>query len=185
MTSAHRHLRALCEGAIMVAAAQLLGYLKLYSMPYGGSITFIMLPIFLYCSRWGFARGMLAAFALSVLQFMLDGGFAISWQSILGDYVLAYSVLGFAGIFHRLRGGFFWGTLLGGFLRFCVTYVVGATVWAEYMPDRFFGMTMTSPWFYSAIYNGFYILLSTALCLLVGAACWKPLGKFFRGEDLR
>lgn len=181
----HRNLRALCEGAIMVALAQVLGYLKLWELPNGGSLTLVMLPIFLYCSRWGFGRGMLAAFALSVLQFLLDGGFAIGWQSIIGDYILAYSVIGLAGLFKKCKYGFFWGTVVGSVARFLVAYVVGATIWAEYMPEAFFGMTMTTPWIYSALYNGSYIFLCMALCLVVGAVAWKPLGKYIRGEDIR
>ena len=40
------HIRALCEGAIFVAIAELLGYLKLFHMPQGGSITpASMLPV--------------------------------------------------------------------------------------------------------------------------------------------
>lgn len=171
------HLRALCEGAIMVALAQVLGYLKLWQMPNGGSVTFVMLPIFVYCARWGFSRGMLAAFALSVLQFLLDGGLALGWQSIFGDYLLAYSALGLAGLFARHKYGFFLGSLAGGFARFLVAWVVGATVWAEYMPEAFFGMTMTQPWIYSLLYNGSYILLSLALSLAVGLLLWKPLGE--------
>ena len=175
-----RTLLSLCEGAIMVALAQVLGYLKIWQMPNGGSVTFIMLPIFVYCVRWGFGRGMLAAFALSVLQFLLDGGMALGWQSIIGDYLLAYSVLGLAGLFSKTKGGFFWGTLVGSFARFLVAWVVGATIWAEYMPESFFGMTMTTPWLYSLLYNGSYILLSMALCLAIGAVVYKPLGKFLK-----
>ncbi|MBQ3216884.1 MAG: energy-coupled thiamine transporter ThiT [Oscillospiraceae bacterium] len=175
-----RTLLSLCEGAIMVALAQVLGYLKIWQMPNGGSVTFVMLPIFVYCVRWGFGRGMLAAFALSVLQFLLDGGMALGWQSIIGDYLLAYSVLGLAGLFSKAKGGFFWGTLVGSFARFLVAWVVGATIWAEYMPESFFGMTMTTPWLYSLLYNGSYILLSMALCLAVGAVVYKPLGKFLK-----
>lgn len=175
-----RTLLSLCEGAIMVALAQVLGYLKIWQMPNGGSVTFVMLPIFVYCVRWGFGRGMLAAFALSVLQFLLDGGMALGWQSIIGDYLLAYSVLGLAGLFSKTKGGFFWGTLVGSFARFLVAWVVGATIWAEYMPESFFGMTMTTPWLYSLLYNGSYILLSMALCLAIGAVVYKPLGKFLK-----
>lgn len=36
---AHLRVRALCEGAIMVALAQVLSYLKLMELPYGGSLT--------------------------------------------------------------------------------------------------------------------------------------------------
>lgn len=185
MSKNHRILRALCEGAIMVALAQVLGYLKIWRMPNGGSVTFVMLPIFLYCTRWGFGWGMLSAFALSVLQFALDPSSSIGWQSILGDYILAYSALGLAGLFHKQKLGFFWGTLVGSLARFAVAWFVGATLWGEYMPERFFGMTMVSPWVYSALYNGSYILLSMVLCLVVGVLLYKPLGKYLRGEDLR
>lgn len=175
-----RILLSIVEGALMVALAQVLGYLKIWRMPNGGSVTLVMLPIFVYCVRWGFGRGMLAAFALSVLQFLLDGGLALGWQSIIGDYILAYSVLGLAGLFSKTRGGFFLGSLVGGLARFFVAWVVGATIWAEYMPESFFGMTMTSPWFYSLLYNGSYIGLSLLLCLVVGAIVCKPLGKFLK-----
>ena len=177
-----RVLLSIVEGAIMVALAQVLGYLKLWQMPNGGSITFVMLPIFVYCVRWGFGRGILAAFALAVLQFLLDGGLALGWQSIIGDYLLAYTALGLAGLFSKQKYGFFWGTLVGSLARLLVAWVVGATIWAEYMPDRFFGMTMVSPWIYSLLYNGSYILLCMALCLVVGAAVYKPLGKFLRRQ---
>lgn len=175
-----RILLSIVEGALMVALAQVLGYLKIWRMPNGGSVTLVMLPIFVYCVRWGFGRGMLAAFALSVLQFLLDGGLALGWQSIIGDYLLAYSVLGLAGLFSKTKGGFFWGSAVGGLARLLVAWVVGATIWAEYMPESFFGMTMTSPWVYSLLYNGSYIGLSVALCLLVGAVVYKPLGKFLK-----
>ena len=52
----HRSVRALCEGAIMVALAQILAYLKLYELPQGGSITLAMVPIFFFAVRWGWSR---------------------------------------------------------------------------------------------------------------------------------
>ena len=178
-------LRALTEGAIFIALAQVISYLKLFELPQGGSITLGMLPIFIYCARWGFGPGMLASFVYSVLQLLLDGAYAWGWQSMLGDYILAFTVLGFAGLFHKMHYGFFLGTVVGSVARFLVHYIVGATVWAEYMPETFFGMTMHSPWFYSLIYNGSYMILDMILCLLVGLLLWKPLGKYIRGEDLQ
>ena len=82
----HFALRALCEGAVMVALAQILGYLKLYELPQGGSITLSMLPIFFFAVRWGLKDGLLCSFVFGILQLLLDGGFAIGWQSMLGDY---------------------------------------------------------------------------------------------------
>ena len=178
-------LRALCEGAIFIALAQVISYLKLFELPQGGSITLGMLPIFIYCARWGFGPGMMASIAYSLLQLFLDGAYAWGWQSVIGDYILAFSLLGVAGLFSKNTYGFFIGTVVGSVARFLSHYVTGATVWAIYMPEKFFGMTMTTPWLYSALYNGSFMLIDMLLCLLVGALLWKPLGKYIRGEDLR
>jgi len=169
MANQKSSLRALTEGAVMVALAQILSYIKLWRMPWGGSIVLAMVPIILYAVRWGLARGLLASFALGCLQFMFDGGFAIGWQSIVGDYVLAYGVLGLAGLFHGKKGGIYLGTLVGGFARFLVHYVVGATIWAEYMPETFLGLSMHSPWFYSLLYNLTYMLPNIAITLVAFA----------------
>ena len=184
-SKSHLKLRALCEGAVMVALAQVLSYVKLFELPQGGSVGIGMLPIFIYCARWGFGPGMLASIVYSFLQLMFDGGFAIGWQSVLGDYIIAYSVLGVAGLFHKNKYGLLIGTAVGCAARFLVHYVVGATVWGEYMPDTFFGMTMTSPWFYSLLYNGSYMLPDILICLVIFALLYKPLKKYFTAADLQ
>ena len=185
MTKRKLTIRCLCEGAIMLALAQVLGYIKLWQLPNGGSVTLSMLPIFVFCIRWGFGPGLLVSFAFGLLQLFLDVAYSAGWQSIIGDYLLAFAVMGFAGLFKGKKNGIYWGSLLGTFLRFLVHYVTGATLWAEYMPDEFFGMTMTSPWIYSALYNGSFLLLSLVLTLVVVAILQKPLGKYLRAEDLQ
>ena len=179
-THSRKSLRMLCEGAILVALAQVLSYLKLFELPQGGSITIGMLPIFLYCARWGFGPGLLASVAYSLLQLFLDGAYAWGWQSMLGDYIVAFSVLGVAGLFYKQKHGFFIGTVVGCAARFLVHYVVGATIWAESMPETFVGMTMTTPWFYSALYNGSYMLIDMVLILIVGAIMVRPLGNYMK-----
>jgi thiamine transporter len=184
LTKRHLRVRALTEGAMLVAAAQALSFLKLYEFPQGGSVTAAMFPILLYAVRWGLGRGLLAGFTFGALQLMFDGAYAWGWQSMLGDYILAFTVLGFAGLFHKQYYGFFLGTVVGSVARFLVHYVVGATVWAEYMPETFFGMTMHSPWFYSLLYNLAYMLPNILITVVVFALLYKPLGKYFRSEDL-
>lgn len=181
----HMSLRALCEGAIMVAIAQILSYIKLWEMPWGGSVVLAMVPIILFSARWGLGIGLIASFAFGILQFMFDGGFAIGWESIIGDYLLAFTVLGLAGLMKGKKFGVFWGTLIGGVARFLVHYIVGATIWAEYMPEEFFGMTMTSPWIYSLLYNIAYMGPNILITLVVFALLYKPMGKYIRGEDLQ
>ena len=178
-------LRALCEGAIMVALAQVLSYLKLWELPQGGSVTLGMLPIFLYCARWGFGPGMLASAAYGILQLVLDVAYAVGWQSVLGDYLVAFAVLGVAGVFSKAKLGFFLGTVAGCIARFLVHWVVGATLWAEYMPEKFFGMTMTSPWIYSALYNGSYILIDMAMIIVVGLILYRVMPKQMTSQRLK
>lgn len=178
------NLRRLCEGAIMVAIAQILSYIKLWEMPWGGSIVLAMVPIILFSVRWGLGSGLLAGFVFGVLQFMFDGGFAIGWQSSIGDYLLAFTVLGLAGLMKGKKLGVFWGTLIGGVARFLVHYVVGATIWAAYMPDTFFGMTMTSPWIYSLLYNIAYMGPNIIITLVIFGLLYVPMKKYMLGQDI-
>lgn len=177
--------RMLCEGAILVAVAQILSLIKLWEMPWGGSVVLAMVPLILFAVRWGLGPGLLASFAFGVLQFLFDGGFAIGWQSIIGDYLLAFAVLGLSGLMKGKKGGVYLGTVIGGVARFLIHYVVGATIWAEYMPEVFLGLSMSSPWFYSLLYNILYMGPNIVITLVVFALLSKPMGKYFRGEDLQ
>jgi thiamine transporter len=180
----NKKLRSLCEGAAMVAIAQILSYIKLWQMPWGGSVVLAMVPIILYAVRWGLGSGLIAGFAFGVLQFMFDGGFAIGWESIVGDYLLAFTVLGLAGLMKGKKLGVFWGALIGGVARFLVHYVVGATIWAAYMPEEFFGLTMTTPWFYSLLYNIAYMGPNIIITLVIFALLYKPMKKYLLGQDI-
>ena len=178
----HRSVRVMTEGAILIAAAEVLSFLPLYKLPWGGSIDFAMLPILLFCCRGGFGPGMLVSCAHAILQTLFEGGIAIGWQSILGDFLIAYAVLGLAGLF---KGKFVIGAVVACAARFLVHYVVGATIWAEYMPETFFNMTMTTPWVYSALYNGAYMLPDTVLIIAVYfLLCRTPIAAYLKGQDL-
>ena len=170
----NKQVRALTEGAILIALAQILSFLPLYKLLWGGSIDLAMLPVILYALRWGFGPGMVMSFAHGTLQMLFEGGIAIGWQSILGDYLLAYGVLGVAGLF---RGKFVLGTVVACVARFLVHYVVGATVWAAYMPETFLGLEMATPWVYSALYNGAYMLPDMALVLVAGLLLMRTPAK--------
>ena len=61
--------RILVEGAIMVALATVLSFLKLWQFPWGGSITVLsMLPIVVFALRYGVARGLAVSFVYSLIQ---------------------------------------------------------------------------------------------------------------------
>ena len=58
-------------------------------------------------------------------------------------------------------------------------------VWGKYMPDTFFNMTMTSPWFYSFLYNISYMLPDIILVVILFAVLYKPLNKYFTCQDIK
>lgn len=178
--------RMLCEAAIFVAIAEILGYLKLFHMPQGGSVSLMMLPILIFAFRWGWKHGLLAGLVLGIVDFMLGGGFAIGWQSILGDYVIACTLIGLAGVFAGKKWGLIPGFILGSLGRYLSILVTGATLWGVYMPDEFLGMTMTNPWFYSMLYN-IPILVSGALAVVIGAILFAIPGlrKYLLGLDIQ
>ena len=184
MTKRKLTLRCLCEGAIMLALAQVLGYIKLWQLPNGGSVTLSMLPIFLFCVRWGFGPGLLVSFAFGLLQLFLDVAYAAGWQSIIGDYLLAFAVMGFAGLFKGKKWGIFVGTVVGCLGRFVVHYISGVTIYKILAPTEFMKWTFTSPSAYSLVYNGSYMLPNTIIALVIAAVLYKPLKKYILGQDL-
>ena len=181
-TNSHFRVRMLCEGAMMVALAQVLSYIKLMELPNGGSLTPAMFPIILFAVRWGLTPGLMAGFTFGLLQLIFDGAYAWGWQSMLLDYLVAFTPLGLAGLFKGKKWGIFVGTVVGCLGRFVIHFISGVTVYAQYMPEEFMGMTMTSPVFYSVLYNGTYMLPNTILAIVICALLMKPAAKLPSAE---
>ena len=176
----NKSLHALTEGAIMVALATALSYVKLIELPNGGSVCIGMLPIFLYCIRWGWKSGFVASFAYGVLLLIFDGAYAWGPWSMLLDYVIAFGLLGVAGFFAGVREGIFPGTVAGCLCRFAMHFLSGVTIYRIYAPTELFNHVFTSPWLYSLAYNGSFMILDMALCLVIFAILRKPMGKYFQ-----
>jgi thiamine transporter len=185
-TKNHLRIRALTEGAMLVAAAQVLSYIKLYTFPQGGSVTCAMFPILLYAVRWGLGRGLLAGFVYGCLQLVFDGAYAWGWQSMVLDYLLAFTPLGLAGLFKGKRWGIFPGTVLGCAARFAVHYYSGVTVYRITMPTEIPGFgVFDSAEIYSLVYNGCYMLPCMVIALVIAGALYVPMKHYFAGRDLR
>ena len=177
-------IRCLTEGAIMVALAQVLSYVKLMELPNGGSLTPAMFPLILFAVRWGLKPGLLASFSFGLLQLIFDGAYAWGWQSMLLDYLVAFTPLGLAGLFRKKPWGIFAGTVLGCVCRFAVHYISGVTIYKILAPTELLGMTFTSPSFYSLVYNGSYMLPNTILALVIAGLLYIPLKKYILAQDL-
>ncbi len=185
-TKNHLHIRALTEGAMLVAAAQVLSYVKLYEFPQGGSVTAAMFPILFYAVRWGLGRGMLAGFVFGALQLIFDGAYAWGWQSMVLDYLLAFTPLGLAGLFRGRSWGIFPGTVLGCVARFVIHYISGVTIYRINMPTEIPGFgVFDSAEIYSLVYNGCYMLPSMLIALVIAALLYVPMKPWFAGRDIQ
>lgn len=177
--------RMLVEGALMVALALVFNAIKIFQLPQGGSISIEMLPLFIFALRWGCGPGMLVSFVFGLLEIFIDGAVAWGWQSLLLDYLVAFTPLGLAGLFRKMKGGVYVGPVVAAFVRFIVHFISGITIYRIVAPTELFNATFTSPWVYSLAYNGSYMLINTVLCVVLLFLLMRtPLKKFIGSSDV-
>lgn len=170
--------KILAEGAVMVALATVLSYIRVFKLPWGGSITLLsMLPIVLFSIRRGIKPGFIVSFVFSLVQFgqgIIDGLFG--WgltpvmliACILIDYIGAYTIIGIAGIFRTKKlPGWIGGIALAISLRFVFHFVSGVVIWQSF-GELWEGFTTDSTFLYSFLYNGAY-MLPELIFTLIGA----------------
>jgi len=165
-------LRDLVEAAVMVALALVLSMIKVYHLPYGGSVTAgSMIPILYLALRRGWRVGVMAGAVLGALQFMAEPYFYTPVQVIL-DYPLAFGLLGLAGLVNNPV----LAAVLGIAGRFVSHLLSGVVFFASYAPE---GM---NPWLYSAIYNGSYLVPEVILSAIVLALVYPVLQRALEGQ---
>ena len=178
----------LCEGAVSIALAYALSFVELDLWFQGGSIGATMIPLLLFAVRWGAGWGVLAGLVFGTLKYFLGlSSWAVDWVSILFDYSAAYAMVGLAGLFKGRVKMISLAAIVGCAARFLIHYVSGFTVYAKWMPEEFMGLPMTSPFLYSALYNGGYMLPCAILAVVVCALLItvKPIKKWLGGDDLK
>ena len=150
--------KVIAETVTFVALATVLSYIKIFSLPQGGSVTAAsMVPILWLALRRGPKVGLFAATLYGVVQFAL-GPYIYHPAQVLLDYPIAFGLLGVAGFFQKRP---FIGVSLGIFGRFFAHFLSGIIFFASYAPD---GM---NPAIYSAVYNGGYLLVELVISVYV------------------
>lgn len=168
--------RKLTHSALMIALALILSMFKLFHMPMGGSITVAsMAPIILIALMYDTKWAIFTSFAYSLVQ-MLEGfypppvqNFASYLLVVLLDYVIAFGVLGCAGLIYRRFKNKLTGAAVATisviFARFFCSFLSGIIIWTEYAGDM-------PVWLYSLSYNGTVMLgemvvTTIAVCAIV------------------
>lgn len=155
-----KSIERMCVTAVLLGLATVLSLIKPFALPFGGSVTLLsMLPIVMIPLMYGTRHGMVGAFIYSLIQLALDIGAVVSWGltpyaligTIVLDYILAFSVLGLAGLFKK-QGilGIALGVIMTLVLRFLLHFTSGVVIFASIV-DK-------SAWVYSLTYNLSYML---------------------------
>ena len=144
--------------------------------PNGGSIGLAMVPILIICYRRGLGAGIACGAIVSFIQ-TLGGIYVIQGENFTNpflrvcgpfiqvclDYLLAYTVVGFAGVFMKKYkqtskiGYIIAGVALGGGLKYLCHFLAGVIFW----PGEMWGVS--GAW-YSLLYNGLYCVPNIILC---------------------
>lgn len=167
-------VRAMVYGALCVSLSFMLSYIKLFSMPLGGSITLCsMLPLAVYGYWYGPAKGFTAAFAYAILQ-VIQGAWIVHWAQFILDYFVAFTCLGLASLFPKRLP---LGMAVAGLSRMVCSIVSGVVFFASSAAEAGYGSVIG----YSLMYNGSTVGADTIICVIV--ALLPPVARMF--EKLR
>ncbi len=172
-----KNTKILAESAVMLSLAFALSCAKLYEMPLGGSVTVAsMLPIMLLSVKYGTRVGVSTAFLYSLTQafqalvsgnvFPYCEGVGMLILCVALDYIVPFTLLGFAGIFKNLgifknqEIAVYFGMTSCVLLRFVCHFITGVAIWKQWAPD---GM---GKYIYSLAYNGSFLGVDFLICLV-------------------
>lgn len=148
-----------CSSAM--ALAMITSFIKIATLPYGGSVTlFSMMFICLIGYIYGARTGVMTGAAYGILRFIIKSNIYAPFQ-VLIDYPLAFGVLGLSGLFSGKKHGLVAGYAAGVTCRYLCHVVSGYIFFSSYTPE---GM---NPMIYTLGYNATYILPEMILTIVV------------------
>ena len=138
--------------AVAMALALVTSFIKVASLPMGGSIT--LFSMFFMCFigyLYGPKIGIMTGVAYGILQLIIEPYIYAPLQVLL-DYPLAFGALGMSGFFSKKKFGLTTGVIIGILGRYICHVISGYVFFASYAPE---GM---NPMIYTLGYNATYIV---------------------------
>jgi len=164
------------EIAVLIAMATVLeiAFSWIPRQPQGGSISISMLPILVLTYRHGIKIGFFSGLIFGLINWMIPGfPVWVHWIEGPVDYILAYGVIGLAGIvflyFEDNIKTFTIAAILAGLFRYIVHFFSGIFIFGEFTPEG------QSTWFYSITYNGTYMVPTTILISILAYMLYRVL----------
>lgn len=156
--------RQLVFCAMAIALAFITSYLKLFRLPWGGSVTLCsMLFIVLIANWYGVRTGVTVGLAYGILQFIQEP-YVLSFFQVCCDYILAFAALGIAGLFAKQSHGLLKGYCMAVIARGAFHALGGYLYWMSYMPENF-PKSLTAV--YPILYNYSYLLAEGVLTVIL------------------
>ena len=156
--------RQLVFCAMAMALAFVTSYIKIFTLPWGGSVTLCsMLFIVLVANWYGVQTGILVGLAYGILQFIQEP-YVLSFFQVCCDYILAFAALGVAGFFAKSSHGLVKGYIAAVIARGAFHALGGYLYWMDYMPSNF-PKALTSV--YPIVYNYSFLLAEAVITLII------------------
>lgn len=188
MSANKLNVKKLTMSAVLIALSAALSLVKIFEMPLGGSVTLLsMLPVCMLSIMYGCKWGLFCSFIYSLTQLLFGIWAVLGWgltpAALIGcitfDYIIAFTVTGFAGMF-RKHGvpGYIGGIALAMVMRLVSHVISGVIFFASWAPEGW------NPLLYSVSYNGLYMLPEMAFTVIGAVFLLKEphTAKLFRIE---
>ncbi|KAB7706143.1 energy-coupled thiamine transporter ThiT [Bacillus aerolatus] len=171
-------LVTMIEIAVMAGLSLILSYVEFGALwAFGGSISLVMVPIFIMAFRRGWQAGFVTGLLAGLISLM-TGGYVVHPVQLVLDYPLAYAVLGLGAlaVFHKqiTTARIFVGLLLGTSLRLLCHFLSGVIWFGSYAPPG------TPVALYSFLYNLSYLLPEMLITMAVLVFLKKTAPRFYK-----
>lgn len=166
--------RSLVYASISVALAFVLNLVRLWIMPYGGSVTLVrFLPLVIYAYLFGVVKGVSACAVYGVLDLLMSGWIVHPVQILL-DYIIGFACIGLSGLFRKTKLHFLWGPSVAIVCRYICLVVSGVVFWGDMMGEGF-----DNVWIYSLAYNSVALVdMALVIAVLLILNCFSSFRRF-------
>ena len=156
--------RQLVFCAMAIALAYVTSYLKLFSLPWGGSVTLCSMLFIVLIGNWySVQTGIFAGLAYGIMQFLQEP-YVLSFFQVCCDYILAFAALGVAGFFAKSSHGLLKGYIAAVIARGAFHALGGYLYWMDYMPENF---PQSLKAVYPIVYNYSFLLAEAVITVII------------------
>lgn len=169
---------------VMLGLAVVLSIFPKIVAPFGGAVTVgSMVPIMMVCFVLGKKWGIAVSVGFSVIELLLDFSMLAAWGvsptvfvgSCIFDYILAFSSISLCGVWGSNR---LYKTVLGAFTacfaRYLCHFISGWILFGMWAGEGY------SPFTWSIVYNGAYMLPEALICCVIVAALYPFTKQFYK-----